>query len=62
MRQLLPIFVLLTTWTTAACAQDSVPPQEPGTTQSRSGYDGYLEMARKVMNHRWALPIASSAG
>ena len=41
MRQLLPIFVLMTALTTAACAQDSVPPQEPGATQSRSGYDGY---------------------
>jgi len=41
MRQLLPIFVLMTALTTAAHAQDSVSPQEPRTTQSRSGYDGY---------------------
>src|SRR5438876_1754106 len=31
----------MTTLTTVACAQDSVPPKEPRTTQSRSGYDGY---------------------
>jgi len=41
MKQLLPIFVLITALTTAACAQDSGAPQEPRTTQSRSGYDGY---------------------
>jgi len=41
MRQLLPIFVLMTALTTAACAQDSAQSQEPRTTQSRSGYDGY---------------------
>jgi hypothetical protein len=41
MRQLLPIFVLITTLTTAALAQDSVPSQEPRPAESRSGYDGY---------------------
>src|SRR5947208_2356230 len=41
MKQLLPILVLITALTTAAYAQDSAAPQEPRTTQSRSGYDGY---------------------
>src|SRR5215467_9112943 len=41
MRQLFPIFVLMTALTTAACAQDSAASQEPRTTPSRSGYDGY---------------------
>ena len=40
MRQLVPIFLLMAT-ATAACAQDSAQSQEPRTTQSRSGYDGY---------------------
>jgi opacity protein-like surface antigen len=40
MRQLVPIFLLIAT-ATAACAQDSATPQQPRTTQSRSGgYDG----------------------
>jgi opacity protein-like surface antigen len=40
MRPLVPIFLLMAT-ATAACAQDSATPQQPRTTQSRSGgYDG----------------------
>ena len=41
MKQLMPIFVLMATLTTAAFAQDSAAPQEASKTQSRSGYDGY---------------------
>src|SRR5215469_7369816 len=45
MRQLLPILLLMTALTTAVCAQDSAPLQEPGTGPSRSGYDGYAGRA-----------------
>src|SRR5947207_15997386 len=49
MRLLLPMFVLLAT-VTAACAQDSAAPQEPRTTQPRSGYDGYGGRAEVFVN------------
>jgi outer membrane immunogenic protein len=50
MRQLVPIFLLMATFTTAACAQDSAPPQVPPTTQSRPGYDGYGGHAEIFVN------------
>ena len=50
MRQLVPIFLLMATFTTAACAQDSAAPQLSPTTQSRSGDYGYGGRAELVVN------------
>ena len=50
MRQLVPIFLLMATFTTAACAQDSAAPQPPPTTQSRSGDYGYGGRAEVFVN------------
>ena len=50
MRQLVPIFLLMATFTTAACAQDSAAPQLPPTTQSRPSYDGYGGRAEIFVN------------
>jgi hypothetical protein len=41
MRQLLSIFLVVTTLTATAFAQDSAAKQDSADTQSRSGYDGY---------------------
>jgi len=49
MRQLLPIFVLMGTLTTAAFAQDSAPPPESRNTQSRPAY-GYGGRAEIFVN------------
>jgi len=50
MRQLVPMFLLMATLTTAAQAQDSAPPQQPSTTQSRPSYDGYGGRAEVFVN------------
>src|ERR1700752_2241166 len=50
MRQLVPIFLLMATFTTAACPQDSAAPQLSPTTQSRSGDYGYGGRAELVVN------------
>ena len=50
MRQLVPIFLLMATLTTMACAQDSAAPQPPPTTQSRSGDYGYGGRAELFVN------------
>ncbi len=50
MRQLVPIFLLMATLTTAASAQDSAAPQPPPTTQSRSGDYGYGGRAEVFVN------------
>src|SRR5436309_4869636 len=50
MRQLVPIFLLMATFTTAACAQDSAAPQPPPTTQPRSGDYGYGGRAEVFVN------------
>ena len=51
MRQLVPIFLLIATFTTAACAQDSAAPQPAATKQSGSGGDyGYGGRAEVFVN------------
>jgi outer membrane immunogenic protein len=50
MRKLVPIFLLMATLTTMACAQDSAAPQPPPTTQSRSGDYGYAGRAELFVN------------
>jgi outer membrane immunogenic protein len=50
MRKLVPIFLLMATLTTMACAQDSAAPQPPPTTQSRSGDYGYGGRAELFVN------------
>jgi hypothetical protein len=50
MRQLVPIFLLMATLTTMACAQDSAATQPPPTTQSRSGDYGYGGRAELFVN------------
>jgi hypothetical protein len=50
MRQLVPIFLLMATFTTAACAQDSAAPQLAPTTKSRPSYDGYGGRAEIFVN------------
>ena len=51
MRQLVPMFLLMTTLTTVARAQDSAAPQPAPTTQSRSGGDyGYGGRAEVFVN------------
>ena len=50
MRQLVPIFLLMATLTTAAFAQDSAAPQASPTTQQRSGDYGYGGRAELFVN------------
>ena len=50
MRQLVPIFLLMTTLTTAALAQDSAAPQPAPTKQSASGDYGYGGRAEVFVN------------
>jgi len=44
MRQLVPIFLLMATFTTAACAQDPTPPQQPQPRSGDYGYGGRAEL------------------
>jgi outer membrane immunogenic protein len=50
MRQLVPIFLLMASLTTAACAQDSAAPQPAPTKQSQSGDYGYGGRAEVFVN------------